>query len=427
MRKQQDAGGFKTLTAWAILIGILIIFSIPIISTTGWGTTAPTQNRALEDRISSLETQVEKLKKQVDSLSSKVNKLTAGSTVTPTTVSTATPTHQLNPVPAGSVLVVVVERGNVRAGPGTNHPIIGSVKAGDTIDKPHGRHNNGWYRFCCVDDNKYGWVAGSLVVERRAETSAPTARPTLRATHSPVVFVTRLPVTLKDYSSSDPCLNQLRNGQYQKAVDCYDKKIGLGLFSKEPTDYLNRGVAKANLGQLEASIQDYNQVIKLDPTEACAFRNRGISWKKLGQIQTAYTDFTEAIRIRPGYDEAYTSRGLLLLQDFKQYQNAVTDFDKAISLKGSRLTSAALRLCTSTPEPNPTAGPSPTPHPCPNNCYLDDESRFIASYLGRAYAYYYLGNRQQSLSDAETAVALARKYQDWESEASALNLINAFR
>ena len=152
-------------------------------------------------------------------------------------------------------------------------------------------------------------------------------------------------------------------------------------------------------------------MIKLDPTEACAFRNRGISWNRLGQIQAAYTDFTEAIRIKPDYDEAYTSRGLLLLQNFKQYQSAVADFDKAISLKSSNPTGATPRLCSPTPAPNPTAGPSPTPHPCPNNCYVNDESRYILAYLGRAYAHYYLSNKQQSLADAEIALSLARKYR----------------
>ena len=431
--KNQNAGGIKALAAWAILIGFLIIFPVLVISITGWGTTATTQDKELNARVLSLETQVNRLKEQVSSLDAKINRLTTGPAATPKVAPTATPTYHLNPVPDGIVLVVQVERGNVRAGPGTNHPVIGSVKEGDIIDKTFGRHNNGWYRFCCTDGNIPGWVAGSLVAERRAETSVSTnrsqeTRPTptpqiiLRATPVQVVFAPRLPVTS---DSSDHCLNQLRNGQYQKAVDCYDGKIGL--FSKEPTHYLNRGVAKSMLGQFEAAIQDYDRVIKLDPTEACAFRNRGISRNKIGQIQAAYTDFTEAIRIRPEYDEAYTSRGLLRLQDFRQYQSAVTDFDKAISLKGSRLTGSAPLLCSPTPEPNPTPGPSPTPHPCPNNCYVDDESRYINTYLGRAYAHYYLGNRQQSLTDAEMALALARKYRDRTSEASALNLINALR
>ena len=432
MEKQRAAGGFKALAAWAILIGFLIVLPVLVIIITGWGTTS-TQSPSLDDRVLTLETEVKQLNEQVDSLSSKVNQLAAGPTATPTTSSTATPTYPLNPLPAGSVLVVVVEQGNVRAGPGTDHPVIGSVKAGDTIDEPHGLHDNGWYRFCCTDGNRTGWVAGSLVVERRVEPSPTTTRspatsPTpaprikLSATPTQVVIAPRTPVP---FDSSDQCLNRLRNGQYQEACDCYDVKIGL--FSREPTDYLNRGVAKANLGQLEAAIQDYSQVIKLDPTEACAFRNRGISWNRLGQSQAAYTDFTEAIRIRPGYDEAYTSRGLLLLQDFKQYQSAVTDFDKAISLMGSGLAGVAPRLCKPTPAPNPTAGPSPTPHPCPNNCYEDDESRYIVTYLGRARAHYYLGNRQQSLADAETALMLARKFQDKGAEASALNLINALR
>jgi len=431
--ENQDVRGIKALAAWATLIGFLIIVPVLVIIISGSGTSAPTQDQELNARVLSLETEVNRLKEQVSSLDAKINRLAAGPAATPTVASTATPTYHLNPVPDGIVLVVQVERGNVRAGPGTNHPVIGSVKEGDIIDKTFGRHNSGWYRFCCTDGNKPGWVAGSLVVERRAENPvsiigsqetrpAPTPQIILRPTPFQVVFAPRLPVTS---DSSDHCLNQLRKGQYQKAVDCYDGKIGL--FSREPTHYLNRGVAKSMLGQFEAAIQDYDQVIKLDPAEACAFRNRGISRNNIGQIQAAYTDFTEAIRIRPDYDEAYTSRGLLLLQDFKQFQSAVTDFDKAISLKGSRLTGSAPQLCSPTPERNPTPGPSPTPHPCPNNCYVDDESRYILTYLGRAHAHYYLENRQQSLTDSELALALARKYRDRTSEASALNLINALR
>lgn len=89
------------------------------------------------------------------------------------------------------VLVVKVEWGNVRAGPGVNHDIIGLVKAGDVIDKPLGQHDNGWYRFCCVDGDKPGWVAPSLVrVQQQSDAGSqktPTGTQTdhISITHPP--------------------------------------------------------------------------------------------------------------------------------------------------------------------------------------------------------------------------------------------------
>ena len=377
-------------------------------------------------RISELETRVAQLSSE-------------NATLQPTATAQAPTAQAITATPAPSVptLIVVAGAANVRAGPSTTYEVIETVLKDQLLRGPYSTQQ-GWHQVCCVDGGKRGWISGELVKERdpslaiappnATRTPFPTRLPTLAPIATPSttiqkpILITSIPPTTV---SSDRCMNQLRSGQYQKAVDCYDGRIDL--FSREPTDYLNRGVARSYLGHYEAAIQDYNQVIKLDPTEACAFRNRGISRNRLGQTQAAYTDFTEAIRIRPSYDGAYTSRGLLLLQEFKQYQSAVTDFDKAISLKSSSLTGSAPRMCMPTPEPNPTAGPSPTPHLCPNNCYVDDESRYIATYLGRAYAYYHLGHRQQSLSDAETALALSRKYGDKTSETSAINLINALR
>ena len=105
------------------------------------------------------------------------------------------PTIELLPTVATSdinvVLVVQVEWGNVRAGPGVNHDIIGLVKAGDVIDKPLGQHDNGWYRFCCIDGNKPGWVAPSLVkVQQQSDAGSqktPTRTPAnhISITHPP--------------------------------------------------------------------------------------------------------------------------------------------------------------------------------------------------------------------------------------------------
>ena len=422
-------------TAFALIVGFIVL--IPLLQTLG---VAPGQflprtterDKDLVERIATLEYKVSSIEREVNYLNSNILDQR-----TPTPSPSTTIDGDTTPQLATTELVVQVDRGNVRSGPGTSYSIIDEVKQDQIIPGPFTKQY-GWYRFCCVNDTQDGWIAGSLVIER-PRTGLPTVAP-ITISPIPPLNATSLAVTTTSVRptrtilptpvppgnrTATTCMNLLSDGQYQKAVDCYDEQMIRN--PNDPTSYLNRGVAKARLGQHGAAAQDFSQSINLDPAQACAFRNRGISRLKLGQIQAAYADFTQAISIRPNYDEAYTSRGLTLLQDFKDYQSAVADFDKAISLQGRNSTGNRPRVCSPTPAPNPTPGPSPTPHFCPDLCYVDDDSRYIITYLGRAWAHYYLRNRQLSLSDAETALSLARRFGDTESEASAINLINAHR
>lgn len=180
MQQQDTEWKISSGVAWAILIGFAIVFPFVIIFISGWETATP--DKTLNARVLSLETQVKELKQQIDSLNTKVNQIGVGPTATPTIGPTtiSTPTYRLTPIPSDSVLVVVVPSGNVRAGPGMNYEIIGSVKAGDIIDKQLARTANRWYRFCCVD-SRHGWL-GPIVVEERDKggniIQAPTRIPT---------------------------------------------------------------------------------------------------------------------------------------------------------------------------------------------------------------------------------------------------------
>ncbi len=98
--------------------------------------------------------QVELLSDRNEAQGRRSQKETAGTT--PTAI--PTPTR----VTIGKVLVVHVDLGNVRMGPGMNYEIIGSVQAGDRLDDVVDE-SGGWYRFCCVDGDKPGWLHSSLV------------------------------------------------------------------------------------------------------------------------------------------------------------------------------------------------------------------------------------------------------------------------
>jgi tetratricopeptide (TPR) repeat protein len=63
--------------------------------------------------------------------------------------------------------------------------------------------------------------------------------------------------------------------------------------------YSNRGSAYSDKGQLDRAIQDYDQAIMLDPSNAIAHYNRGIAYSAKGQLDPAIRDYDQAIKLDP--------------------------------------------------------------------------------------------------------------------------------
>lgn len=108
-------------------------------------------------------------------------------TAAPTRVPTATVTRPVpTPSPAATASptasptldVVVVKPGpaqglNVRLGPGTDYPVVATVRAGSRLT-PIGRDVAGrWVEVCCVADGQSGWVLAELVDLAADLTSLP--------------------------------------------------------------------------------------------------------------------------------------------------------------------------------------------------------------------------------------------------------------
>ena len=145
-------------------------------------------------------------------------------------------------------------------------------------------------------------------------------------------------------------------GQYEAAIVDYDTAIRL------TPDYtlvycirvVARGVAKVELGLYESAITDYDTVIHLRPDytpayhyrevaksklstmlshqEAVAYYKQGLNKAALGQYEEAISDYNAAIQLRPDYVHAYYNRGLAKVQ-LGQYEEAISDYDTTIDLK----------------------------------------------------------------------------------------------
>ena len=88
--------------------------------------------------------------------------------VVPVATPTPTPSPTATPMPTATPGVVVVRPGpaqglNVRAGPGTEYPVLATLPAGSRLT-PVGRNAEGrWVEVCCVAGDQYGWVLAELV------------------------------------------------------------------------------------------------------------------------------------------------------------------------------------------------------------------------------------------------------------------------
>jgi tetratricopeptide (TPR) repeat protein len=95
--------------------------------------------------------------------------------------------------------------------------------------------------------------------------------------------------------------------------------------------FTNRGFARAAKGDRDGAIADYNEAIRLNPQMAIAFYNRGIVRKDKGDHDGAIADYNEAIRVNPQYTDAFINRGSVR-KDKGDHDGAIADYSEAIRL-----------------------------------------------------------------------------------------------
>ncbi|MEH2267934.1 MAG: tetratricopeptide repeat protein [Nostoc sp.] len=91
------------------------------------------------------------------------------------------------------------------------------------------------------------------------------------------------------------------------------------------------GVNKYDAGNYEGAIEDFNQVIELDPQNAVAYNRRGDAYYRLGDYEQAQADASQAILLNPQDANAYFDRGFAI-SELGKYKEAIADYTQAIKL-----------------------------------------------------------------------------------------------
>jgi tetratricopeptide (TPR) repeat protein len=113
------------------------------------------------------------------------------------------------------------------------------------------------------------------------------------------------------------------------ALDDWNESIRLDPTQAEP--WGNRAKAWCKLGDYDHALADCNEAIRLDPKNVSAYIVRGIVWKKKGDDGKALADGDEAIRLDPKNALAFNNRGIQWEHNGDR-NKAIADFTEAIRL-----------------------------------------------------------------------------------------------
>lgn len=118
--------------------------------------------------------------------------------------------------------------------------------------------------------------------------------------------------------------------QHEAAIDDFSHAIELN--PKNAEFHFDRGSANSSLGNLAKAIADFGQAIQLNPEHpAAVYFARGEAQLMLGENAKAISDLTEAIRLQPDDARAHRSRGLAYAAD-GQNEKAIEDYRKVVEL-----------------------------------------------------------------------------------------------
>jgi len=137
---------------------------------------------------------------------------------------------------------------------------------------------------------------------------------------------------------AETVLNEKCTGKPDVAWDVQiagcSEAIGSGKFAgKDLAKALTfRGQAYAQTGDLDRSLADIEQVIRLTPDDAFAVGARGDIYLVKKDYDRALADYSKAAALAPDFDLALIGRGIVCLATGK-YDSAIGEFDHAIRLQ----------------------------------------------------------------------------------------------
>jgi tetratricopeptide (TPR) repeat protein len=108
-------------------------------------------------------------------------------------------------------------------------------------------------------------------------------------------------------------------GRFTDAIDIWPRLASA---------YLQRGLARKNMNQVDAAIDDFQHAISEDSNLGPPHTALGVIYRQRGDLKHAMTEFTLGINLSPDTD-AFYQRGQIH-ESLGEHQQAIDDYDAAI-------------------------------------------------------------------------------------------------
>lgn len=154
-------------------------------------------------------------------------------------------------------------------------------------------------------------------------------------------FISLLSVAVAAFASSavaqsaklaiDACNNESGNHSAESQIAGCTTIVNLPGVSKGELAiaFSNRGLAYERLGKHRRAIVDYDQAVRLSPSDPRFFNNRCYARTIINELSRAVEDCDAALRLRPGDPTILDSRGFAYLK-LGLLGRAIADFDAAL-------------------------------------------------------------------------------------------------
>lgn len=124
-------------------------------------------------------------------------------------------------------------------------------------------------------------------------------------------------------------VHYLDNKQYDKAIEDFNELIRLD--PKDANGFNNRGISYLYTGRTDLAIEDFDRALSMDGTNKKIYLNRAAYYDAKGLHPKAIVDYSKAIMLDPEYARAYSNRAVQLSK-IGRFDEALKDFNKAIDL-----------------------------------------------------------------------------------------------
>jgi len=189
--------------------------------------------------------------------------------------------------------------------------------------------------------------------------------------------------------------------EYDLALADFNESIRLN--PTEARVFVSRGGVYLARKEYRRAIADFDEGIRLDPQYAFAYFQRGFAYHALEEPDKAYDDYTQAIRWDAKYITSYLNRGIILYTRRADFEHAIVDFTTALRLGPDNINALMHRGVAEGGSGEFDKGFADL------NRAIELSPEFARAYYYRGVLFSIRGSADRALADYTTALRLDRK------------------